>query len=360
MCAPTLSDVTRAASILQQWKREWLEARWLGCTVERWLANETWEDVLEWMDENDAQRGSDCALFLRFGLAAGLDRIGRGCGAYLSTGTFFRPDLYERPTVEGRNAALVSRAGIYDGERFHDFDHLNVREDTSRSYYRGERYLHPWEGETDPIDPADGQKQGKYSWAKAPRYELPGSGRLPLEAGPLARQVIAGRPGAESYQDSDPLFLDIVGRLGSSVLVRVLARMHEACKYWRLARGWLDELDLRGRYYDKPEELGEGKGFGSTEAARGSLSDWIVLHNGKIENYQIVTPTAWNAGPRDHAGVLGPMEQSFLGARIADLSDPVEMGHVARSFDSCLVCTVHVYDGKSGSELSRFRVGEPG
>jgi hydrogenase large subunit len=103
-------------------------------------------------------------------------------------------------------------------------------------------------------------------------------------------------------------------------------------------------------------ELASGKGFGSTEAARGSLSDWIVLEDGKIENYQIVTPTAWNIGPRDSDGTLGPIEQALVGTPIADIEDPVEIGHVARSFDSCLVCTVHAYDAKSGRELSHFVV----
>ncbi len=32
----------------------------------------------------------------------------------------------------------------------------------------------------------------------------------------------------------------------------------------------------------------------------------------------------------------------------------MELGHVARSFDSCLVCTVHAYDGRTGRELSKF------
>jgi hydrogenase large subunit len=31
------------------------------------------------------------------------------------------------------------------------------------------------------------------------------------------------------------------------------------------------------------------------------------------------------------------------------------VGHVARSFDSCLVCTVHAHDAKTGQELARFR-----
>jgi hydrogenase large subunit len=179
-----------------------------------------------------------------------------------------------------------------------------------------------------------------------------------MEAGPLARQVVAGRPDPAAHQDYDPLLLNALRSQGPSVLLRVLARMHEASKYYRFARRWLDELKLQERFYNKPVELSEGKGFGSTEAARGALSDWIVLSRGKIENYQVITPTAWNIGPRDNRDVKGPMEQAFLGATIADPLDPVEMGHVARSFDSCLVCTVHAYDGKTGRELSRFRIGE--
>jgi hydrogenase large subunit len=360
MSAPTLSDVTRAIAILDYWKREWLEGEWLGCSVERWLENKTWNDILAWAEENESQRNSDCGFFLRYAKAVGLDKFGQGCGAYLSTGTFFDPKLYENPTIDGRNAALITRSGIYDGAQFHDFDHLNVREDTTHSFYRGDTYLHPWEGVTEPIDPLEGDKQGKYSWAKSPRYEVPGKGGLPLEAGPLSRQVIAGRPGAAGHQDYDPLFLDAIQTVGPSVLVRVMARMHEACKYYKLARKWLDEINLHEKFYTKPVEHAEGKGFGSTEAARGSLSDWIVIKNGQIENYQVVTPTAWNIGPQDGHNVHGPMEQSFIGARIADPSDPVEMGHVARSFDSCLVCTVHAHDAKSGKELSRFRIGEFG
>ena len=83
-----------------------------------------------------------------------------------------------------------------------------------------------------------------------------------------------------------------------------------------------------------------------------------MIKDGKIDNYQVVTPTAWNVGPRDNNGATGPMERAFIGATIVDPTDPVEMGHVARSFDSCLVCTVHAYDEKSGKELSKFRIGE--
>jgi hydrogenase large subunit len=45
-----------------------------------------------------------------------------------------------------------------------------------------------------------------------------------------------------------------------------------------------------------------------------------------------------------------------VGAPIADVEDPVELGLVARSFDSCLVCTVHAYDAKTGKQLASFVV----
>ncbi len=358
MCAPTLSDVTRSIAILEYWKNEWLEKEWLGCSLDRWLAIKSWKDMLAWADENDSQRNSDCGFLIRYGHEIGLDKFGKGCGAFLSTGTFFQPELYENPTIDGRNAALIARSGVYDGKDFHDFDQAAVREDTTHSHYRGNTYLHPFDGVTEPIDPADGHKQGKYSWAKSPRYEVPGIGSLPLEAGPLSRQVIAGRPATAAHQDYDPVFLDAIRTVGPSVLVRVLARTHELAKYYKNVRKWIDQLDLHDKFYSKPTEYAEGRGFGSTEAARGALSDWITIKNGQIENYQVVTPTAWNIGPMDGKNVHGPMEQAFIGTPIADVNDPVELGHVARSFDSCLVCTVHAYDEKTGQELSSFRIGD--
>ena len=80
----------------------------------------------------------------------------------------------------------------------------------------------------------------------------------------------------------------------------------------------------------------------------------IVIKGGKIANYQVITPTAWNIGPRDRDEVPGPIEKAMVGTPIKDPEDPVELGHVARSFDSCLVCTVHAYDGRTGRELSSF------
>ncbi|QZA32624.1 nickel-dependent hydrogenase large subunit [Hydrogenibacillus sp. N12] len=356
MCAPTLSDVTRSISILEHYREYWLEKVWLGCSVERWLENKTWKDVLNWLEEKPEHRDSDLGLFIRYSMDIGLDKYGRGPGRFIAMGSFFEPDLYRFPTIEGRNRALISRSGVYDGENFHDFDQMRVREDHTYSFFRGGGAYHPFDGVTEPIDPQEGAKEGKYTWAKAPRYDVPGIGELALEAGPLARQVIAGRPGAEKHQDYDPLIYNIVKEIGPSVMVRVLARMHEAPKYYLRVKEWLRRIDLNDKFYIKPKELPDGRGFGATEAARGALADWIVLKDGKIENYQVITPTAWNIGPRDRHDQRGPIETAMIGTPIRNPEDPVELAHIAQSYDSCLVCTVHAYDAKTKQEIAKYEV----
>jgi Ni,Fe-hydrogenase I large subunit len=356
MSAPNLADITRSTAVLSHWRDQWLEKYWLGCSIERWLELRSWADMQAWVEENESQHDSDCGFFIRYAQEIGLHTFGGGIGEYVASGAYFEPSLYENPTIDSRNPALIARSAVYADGRFHEFDHMRVAEDVSHSFYSGEGMLHPWEGETNPIDPQVGRARGKYSWSKSPRYDVPGRGYVPLEAGPLARQLAVGAPGAAAHQDSDPLFVDMLDKLGPSVFVRQMARMHEAPKYVSWALRWLSEIDLHDSFYSKPEEPGSGRGFGSTEAARGTLSDWIVLKDGKIENYQVVTPTAWNIGPRDSGGTLGPIEQALVGTPVVDIDDPVELGHVARSFDSCLVCTVHAYDGRSGRELNRFVV----
>lgn len=356
MCAPTLTDITRSIAILDYWRQEWLENRFLGCSIERYREIKTYEQLMEWCDENESQHNSDLAFFIRYARGVGLDQYGQGYGNYLATGTFFEPSQYATPTIEGRNNALITRSGVYANGVDHEFDHLRVTEDVTHSYFKGTGSLHPWEGVTDPIDPAEGKAQGKYTWAKAPRYDVPGQGHVPLEVGPLARQMVAGNTERNPWQDYDPLIRDMYAKIGPSIFLRTFARLHEAAKYYEMTRRWIDQVDLHDRFYIKPVERESGKGFGSTEAARGALSDWIVIEDGKIANYQVITPTAWNIGPKDGKEANGPMEQAFVGAPVEDLHDPIELGHVARSFDSCIVCTVHAYDGKTGKETAQFKV----
>jgi uptake hydrogenase large subunit len=168
--------------------------------------------------------------------------------------------------------------------------------------------------------------------------------------------LVAGGTYGEAWQYSDPLVLDMYRKLGgASVALRHFARMHELVGLYREAERSLREFRLNDPWYIRPIER-DGRGWGATEAARGALCHWIDIQDGKIKNYQIVAPTTWNVGPRDAAGIRGPIEEALIGTPIADPFDPVEVGHVCRSYDSCLVCTVHAHDSHTGEELSRFRV----
>jgi uptake hydrogenase large subunit len=213
---------------------------------------------------------------------------------------------------------------------------------------------HPWD---EPL-PTPVQSQnlvdtdfsGKYSWSKAPRYM-----GFAAEAGPLARVIMAGNPANLSHQNQDPLFMDIMEKKGPSVFTRTLARLHEAPRLYNYINEWLSQIDLNGEFYIKPEER-DGKGWGATEAARGALAHWVEIKNGVIENYQVMAPTTWNVGPNDDNNNPGPIESALEGTEIEDPHDPVEVGMVARSFDSCLVCTVHAHDNKSGEQLAKFKL----
>ena len=88
-------------------------------------------------------------------------------------------------------------------------------------------------------------------------------------------------------------------------------------------RAHLDEPTYIAR-----EPQTEGDGFGAINAARGSLEHWVRIRDGKIANYQIITPTAWNGSPRDSTGRRGHWEESFVGLEIEDLDNPVELFHV--------------------------------
>lgn len=354
MCAPTLTDVTRAWSILEYFRRNWLEPVWLGGSIERYEQIKTYADFLAYLDESAATRNSDLALWWKAGLDYGFDKYGKGVGRYAAWGYLPHEDRYQNPTMEGRADALVVKCGLYDGhtDKFHRLGQDRVRESTSSSWYQEDaQHVHPFDRYTVPTERNTHDFDGKYSWATAVNdVEL---GRC--EVGPLARQLVTAGPSAGPWQRTDPFILDCYKALGgASVHLRQLARLHEQVAMYREAERCLRELRLGEPFYEKPK-VRDGQGWGATEAARGALAHWISVKDGKIENYQIIAPTTWNVGPRDHKQNRGPIEDALVGTPVANKQDPVEVAHVARSFDSCLVCTVHAYDGRSGAELATFR-----
>jgi len=74
---------------------------------------------------------------------------------------------------------------------------------------------------------------------------------------------------------------------------------------------------------------------------------------------QSVVPTTWNASPKDAKGVRGSYEESLIGLKITDLSQPLEIVRIIHSYDPCLACAVHVMDTK-GNEMSSYKVNVNG
>lgn len=354
MCAPTLKDITRAHAIMNQFRNDWLETVWLGCSIERYLQIKSWDDLMAWVEENESQRNSDLGLFIRASLEFGLDKFGQGVGKYIAYGTYLHKDRYNKPTIEGRNQALISSSGFYDGKNYHEFDHKQIFEHVDHAWFEHHQPAHPWDEPLPTPIPSQNLENSdfnaQYSWSKAPRYMSHAA-----EAGPLSRVIMNANPNNMDHQIQDPLFGDIMDKIGPSVFTRTLARVHEAPRLYNYINEWLSEVRLDDEFYIKPEEK-DGKGFGATEAARGALAHWIEIEGGVIKNYQVVAPTTWNVGPNDAEGKSGPIEAALEGTEIEDPHDPVEVGMVARSFDSCLVCTVHAHDQKSGKELAKFKL----
>jgi Ni,Fe-hydrogenase I large subunit len=319
---PDTSKILQCKMILDRF-RQWYERTILGCSVERWRAITSIDDLDEWLQESDSHQNSEVGFFIRFARKADLDTIGQGPGHYLSFGNLTLP---EDTTVSGTDGRLVA-AGFATGASVAHFDPDLITEDISHSWFeQSDEPTHPFSGETKPH--ASGQGGQLYSWVKAPRY-----GEQVVETGPLAETIIAG----------NPLFRELVNQSGPNAFVRELARLVRPAGQFSPMSDWLDELikNQKGTFYHKVDGIPDGEGAGLIQAARGALGHWVKVEDEKISHYQVITPSSWNGSPRDKNGNRGAWEEALIGTPIKDIDNPVEAGHVIRSFDPCLVCAVH-------------------
>jgi ferredoxin hydrogenase large subunit/hydrogenase large subunit len=250
--------------------------------------------------------------------------IGRGCGNFLAYGVF--------PETDGSN--LLPRGRLFQGKKA-EFDPAKITEDTASSKFSSPSGLHPYQGRTDPAP----EKDGAYSWLKAPRYD----GR-PHEVGPLARVLVAYLAGnAEVKRLVDGVLTDLSLPMSSldSVMGRHAARALECKIVADACARWVRELKDGEPAFTDFEIPASGRGAGLTEAPRGALGHWLEIENHRISNYQCVVPSTWNCSPRDEAGQPGPVETALEGTPIADAENPIEAARVVRSFDPCLACAVH-------------------
>ena len=289
---------------------------------------------------------------------------GAGHRTYMTYGDFAEPSSDISAYRFARGIVRPAR-----GMHVESLDQSKIAEYVTRSWYaypNEKAPLHPWEGLTDPkytgpnppYDFLDVDE--KYSWSKAPRY----AGE-PMETGPLARLLVSyasGRPEVKKAADGALGTLKIPLAALSSTLGRVVARALETQLMSGWLIEWLDQLianvgtgDLRihdGTFWEPSSWPADCQGWGSHEGPRGSLGHWIRIKNEKIENYQAVVPTTWNASPRDANGVRGPYEAALIGTPVVDPARPIEILRTIHSFDPCMACAVHVLD-LSGRQIVR-------
>ena len=298
---------------------------------------------------------------------------GEGLGNFLTYGDFPASGLAGDGTDLVPAGVILNR----DLSTIHPVD-LNaddqIEEFVAHSWYAydgdGSAGRHPYAGETKldytgPEPPfTELDVEGGYSWIKSPRWR----GHA-VEVGPLARVLMMyanGQEQARDLVDGTLRTLDLPIDALYSTLGRVAARTLETKIIADAMGGWYDALMANIRAGDTttfnttrwdPDTWPRvARGVGFMEAPRGGLGHWIVIRNGKIENYQAVVPSTWNAGPRDAQGQAGAYEAALEDNHtMLDPDRPLEILRTIHSFDPCLACAVHVMD-PDGTERLQLKV----
>ncbi|HWR23014.1 MAG TPA: nickel-dependent hydrogenase large subunit [Feifaniaceae bacterium] len=234
-------------------------------------------------------------------------QIGGGYGNFLSYGCFngYRDigTLYVDPSTYYNGAiAPLDPDGITESVEF--------------AYYSPPEQYTPFETLVQP----NASKTDANSWIKAPRYF-----GVPFEVGPLARQWLCGE-----YRN------------GVSVMDRTLARVYETRKLLGVMQTLLDNVIPETQLQTKYTVPEQARGMGLVDTSRGALGHWVEVSDRKLSLYQIITPSAWNLSSYAQ-GTRGAGEQALIGAHIADVDNPVEIGRIIRSFDPCVSCGTHVF-----------------
>jgi hydrogenase large subunit len=304
-------------------------------------------------------------------------------GGLSSTNVMSYGDIPDYANDYSASNLLLPRGAIINGNlnEVHEVDLRDseqIQEFVSHSWYSytdDDIGLHPWDGVTDPnfelgenykgtktrIESLD--ESAKYSWIKSPRWN-----GYAMEVGPLARYIIG-------YANNNPEFKEPTEKLLSdldlpvnalfSTLGRTAARGLEcswAAEKLQYFYGRLidniragDTTTANIELWDPSTWPTDVKGVGFTEAPRGALGHWVHIKDRRIENYQAVVPTTWNAGPRDAEGNIGAYEAALLDTPVDNAEQPLEILRTIHSFDPCLACSTHVMSPE-GEELVNVKV----
>jgi len=331
---------------------------------------------------------------LDFILIMGYDECGARKANLVSYGSYEDPLAYNAKYHDMGEWALkrkVSPGVIIDGELVtQDLVEINVgvQEMVEHSYFDewdGLKHkedplgnaltkYHPWNKETKPSPGAYKDWEGKYSWGTSVRWldwnSKVGGGLQTVELGPIARMwaTAVGRLVPESmgssvkfalpratvvgYRNADEMEFEwkVPEKVNTVERIRARAYYHAYSAYVVYSQV-LQGLELvkagNTKVWNKYKKAKNGIGVGMHEAMRGGVAHWVVMKNGLIENYQIMAPSTWNAGPKLGDSDYGPYEDAIIGTPLTEMGEitGLDVVRTVRSFDPCLACSVQIYRG---------------
>jgi hydrogenase large subunit len=289
--------------------RAFLQDVVFGGELEQLTALSTEDDLQAWVQNHAA---ADFSKFIMLSDDLALDKIGNASDNFMSFGAYQHTD-----------SEHLFKAGTWQ-QKFLSLDPDDIKEDITHSWLNSQSEAkHPFQGSTI----VDTNQENGYSWCKAPRLN-----EQVIEVGAIARQMV----------DGHPLVRHLVASSGGNVRTRVIARLLELALVVPAMEDWARQLKPKAPFCLPTDIPDESQGAGMVEAARGSLGHWVRVKNGRILNYQIIAPTTWNFSPRDANDNPGALEQALQNTYVGeDENASVIIQHIIRSFDPCMVCTVH-------------------
>ncbi len=308
----------------------------------------------------------------------------------IQTGIWDNPEVYDATyaNINTWGGARYSAPGIIvDGElvttKITDIN-MGIEEFVEHSYYEDwtagpQRFAtdelgnplspyHAWNKETLPKPEGKNFKE-KYSWSTAPRWD-----RISMETGVVGRmwttamaRQLPENPYLQATGDGLRILLpshdlpetELVWKIpdklnafernrgraygvGFTAAIGMICLM-QAFEYWRKGDTSVSTP------FKVPRD--ERVSVGVWEAGRGYLTHHMHMDGGRLVNYQINTPSTWNASPRDPFDGPGPYEEAIVGTPILEsVADDdikgIDILRAIRSFDPCMPCTTHLDTGR--------------
>jgi hydrogenase large subunit len=226
---------------------------------------------------------------------------------------------------------------------------------------------HPWNKETKPKPTHKRNWKERYTWGTAPRWD-----RQVMECGTYARMWITAAAGKLPHTEH-------MEATGTSLKLHAPKTLLPAMEFeWKIPEVWNAFERNRNRAYHilysmlvayenlhiafdlikkghsqvaTPYEIPKTNriGVGFWGAGRGWLTHHLEMDKGALTNYQIITPSTFNASPRDPFGQPGAYEEAVVNTPILEEFDKpedftgIDIFRAIRSFDPCMPCTTHIH-----------------